>query len=331
MVATGRLLAVSLLGWLFAIGFLALSLANVGSADEGPAETAAVVNGQVITVADVDALVKKAFRGRKIQPAALAAIQAQTLSQLIDRRLVAGHLDTQGISVDAKQVDASIVQFKKQLELQKLSFDDFLKKDGLTAEMLRRKVAWQMNWRRYTAKTLTDAALSEFFQQHRRALDGSQVKVSHLLLQVNGPATPDQAARLRGQTALLRERIVSGDLSFAGAVSQFSQGTKKAGGDLGFIARGGAMPEPFAKAAFALEKGEISAPVTTPFGVHLILCVDIKPGNKKLADVRKKVRLQAAAAAFAKIAQAQRAKAKIEFTGKSPYFRPSGGELVTPR
>jgi parvulin-like peptidyl-prolyl isomerase len=47
------------------------------------------------------------------------------------------------------------------------------------------------------------------------------------------------------------------------------------------------MVEPFAKAAFALKPYEMSAPVTTEFGYHLILCTEIRPGREvKFDDVR---------------------------------------------
>jgi peptidyl-prolyl cis-trans isomerase C len=47
------------------------------------------------------------------------------------------------------------------------------------------------------------------------------------------------------------------------------------------------MVEPFARAAFALKPFQMSEPVTTEFGVHLILAVDLKPGKEvKFEEVR---------------------------------------------
>ena len=131
---------------------------------------------------------------------------------------------------------------------------------------------------------------------------------------------------------LLRQQIASGALSFEQAVEQHSAGSKRDGGDLGFIHRHGSMPEPFCAAAFALEPGQVSRPVQSPFGVHLIRCREIKPGDKTLEDkdVRRAVELAAAQELFETLAAAQRRAAEIRYTGAMPHYKPGTRELVTP-
>ena len=71
-------------------------------------------------------------------------------------------------------------------------------------------------------------------------------------------------------------------MTFADAAEKYSAGPSRAkGGDLGFIPRHGIMVEPFARAAFVLAKGEISPPMATVFGIHLITVTDVKPGDEK--------------------------------------------------
>ena len=68
-----------------------------------------------------------------------------------------------------------------------------------------------------------------------------------------------------------REQIVSGRASFAELAQKFSDcSSARRGGDLGPFGRG-AMQRPFEQAAFALKVGELSEPVTTDSGVHIIL------------------------------------------------------------
>ena len=101
--------------------------------------------------------------------------------------------------------------------------------------------------------------------------------------------------------------------------------------DLGFISRHGQMVEPFAAAAFALQQDEISPPVVTPFGVHLIQCVEVKAGNKQWTDVADQLRSVLIQQGFQKIAAAQRPRAKIEFTGQAAGADPKSRELVPPQ
>ena len=88
------------------------------------------------------------------------------------------------------------------------------------------------------------------------------------------------------------------------------------------------MPEPFAKADVALDKGEVSPPVTTPFGVHIIQCLEVKPGQRPWHDVRESVKLSATEFLFDWIVGQRRGKADVTYTGALPYFKPGTREIV---
>ena len=92
----------------------------------------------------------------------------------------------------------------------------------------------------------------------------SQVKASHILV------------GRKSEAEALRQQIIDGEITFEDAAKKYSQcPSREEGGDLGFFPRG-VMAGPFEKAAFSLPIGEISQPVETRFGWHLIKVVDKK-------------------------------------------------------
>lgn len=108
----------------------------------------------------------------------------------------------------------------------------------------------------------------------------SQVQCSHLLVKHEGSRRPsswreENITRSKDEALDLlksyREDIVSGKSTFAELAQKYSDcSSAKRGGDLGLFGRG-AMQRPFEEAAFALKLGELSNPVDTDSGVHIIL------------------------------------------------------------
>ncbi len=110
-------------------------------------------------------------------------------------------------------------------------------------------------------------------------MPGSQVRASHLLVKHNESRNPsnfrgEQITRSREEALKrlvdFREDIVSQKVDFATLAYQVSDcGSAKNGGDLGFFGPG-QMMKPFEDATRALRVGEISGPVYTDSGIHII-------------------------------------------------------------
>jgi peptidyl-prolyl cis-trans isomerase SurA len=101
-----------------------------------------------------------------------------------------------------------------------------------------------------------------------------EIKASHILLRPDGTTPADTAATVQ-QAEALRAREMAGE-SFGTLARQYSQdpGSAQRDGDLGYFSTG-RMVAPFEQAAFALANvGDISGPVQTRFGIHLIQLTD---------------------------------------------------------
>ncbi|MTW20925.1 SurA N-terminal domain-containing protein [Allochromatium palmeri] len=137
-------------------------------------------------------------------------------------------------------------------------------------------------------RQLYESDQARFVQPERR-------EVRHLLLKVDADADEATAQSVLDEIQSIRARIQAGE-SFEELAKTLSQdpGSAANGGSLGIIESGIMVPA-FDQAAFALPVGELSEPVRTPFGYHLIDVVQILPSEvKPFEDVREQLRAELA-------------------------------------
>ena len=108
---------------------------------------------------------------------------------------------------------------------------------------------------------------------------GEQVRARHILISVAADASDADKQVALAEAISVTQRLRAGD-DFAELALQVSDDTSSAqqGGDLGFFARGQMVTE-FEDAAFSLPVGEISEPVLSQFGYHIIEVLETQPGN----------------------------------------------------
>ncbi|HVW37320.1 MAG TPA: peptidylprolyl isomerase, partial [Pirellulales bacterium] len=207
-------------------------------AQQSKSPIAATAADEPIFAAEIDELLADTPSGRQATGAALARLKAEALEQLINRRLVFASLAKQGYQPPEDDVDELLADLKQRLTAQQLTFEEFFNRHSLTEPLVRRRLAWDAAWTRYLEQTLTDEAVEKYFVAHRRDFDGTELRVSHILLRVENLADRSAVAAAIERTEALRKEIAAGKLSFAEAAEKYSAGpSRKQGGDLGFIAR----------------------------------------------------------------------------------------------
>lgn len=185
----------------------------------------------------------------------------QALDELILVRLVEQEAAARGVAVPQDDIDAEVSAIAAQVGgMEQLQF--VLAQQGATMDRLMSDIERTLLIRALLAPNVevTDEEVRTFFDSNSHLFAQQEmVRARHILVK-----TEDEAKALRQQ-------LVDG-ADFAELAQQHSTDTGSAvrGGDLGWFGRG-VMVEPFEKAAFALEVGEISEPVETSFGYHLIL------------------------------------------------------------
>ncbi len=297
-------------------------------------DVVAKVDGTEIVREDVENLLHGGLK-KKSGTAAVSsvppALQAQALSQVIDRTLIESSLLRKGQHMSEAEVDTAVENLKKELTTRGQSWDLFVAERGLTEAALRRELRWEKTWNRYLNRNFGDEKVEAFFNAHHREFDGTELRISHILLRPARSGDSLGLVELTKQAEAIREKIAAGELTFTQAVEKHSSGpSRRDGGDLGFIPRHGRMLEEFTKAAFVLEKDQLSPPVVTTFGVHLIRWTEDRPGTKKWTDAAEDIKTIIAQEQFESLATEERKKAKVEFTGAMPYFKPGTREVAVP-
>jgi parvulin-like peptidyl-prolyl isomerase len=238
-------------------------------------------------------------------------------------------LKAQGLLVHSSEIDIQYSNHVHQLEQQGRPLASVLSVLMTTEASYRDRFEWQLNWSRYASTQITDSFLEETYNTAPRQYDGTRVRVSHILFRPQRSAGSENINSLVQRAQDLRRRIDAKEITFAEAAKVHSAGPSRTeGGDIGYITRRGEMDEAFSKAAFELPIGEISQPIVTPFGVHLITCTEVQPGNKTWSDARDLLRDAAAARLYELRVAEARKSAKIEFTGASPYLDPERRTVV---
>jgi peptidyl-prolyl cis-trans isomerase D len=164
--------------------------------------------------------------------------------------------------------------------------DDYLSKESVRlqyAELRLDTIA--------AAITVTPEDLEAWYKQNQaRYVEAEKRRAQHILITVEGKkdAAADAAALAKAQE-VLKEARAGGD--FAALAKKYSQdpGSARQGGDLGWALRGAYVKE-FADQLFALKPGEISEPVKTQFGYHIIKLTDVQPEHARtLADAHDQI------------------------------------------
>lgn len=242
-------------------------------------EVLATVNGEPITRGEIIQFLSKYELPANIDTAQIYKTAVDVMS---NTKLVMQSVKASKTVVSPAEIDAEVDKLKTALTEQKTDLGKVLAESGRTMEELRAELEQFLLWKKYVTREATDAVLNKFIADNKAAFNGDQVRASHILKKTTEKSTTAEKEAIKKQLLDIKQQIATGKMTFAEAANKFSEdeGNKdKVGGDLGLFFRKGQFIETFAAAAFALNKGQISDVVETPFGYHLILVTEKKDGK----------------------------------------------------
>jgi hypothetical protein len=277
-----------------------------------PNGVAAIVNGENILEA---VLVREL---RHDDPEDAAKRRPAVLNNLVDLLLIDQYLRATKVDAPATEVDARMKKMQDEAKANgNMDLIQLLAKLGITEAELRTMVTADLRWENFLKTQADEAKLEQFFTNNKIMFDGSQVRARHILISVKPDAAAEGKQAAQDKLKLLKPALDKrvGELMAlatpaADPVAQQKaklEATEKAfgelaeklsdcpsrtsGGELGWFPRIGRMVENFAAAAFGLEPGQLSAPVETQFGYHVLLVTEKAPGKDvKFAELKEEVR-----------------------------------------
>ncbi|MEN6521257.1 MAG: peptidylprolyl isomerase [Armatimonadota bacterium] len=234
----------------------------------------------------------------------------QALEECINSKMILQALKKDGVSVTQSDIDARLTEVASSNVRPGDTLDATLQRSKATRARINSTITVQLALEKILEKQtqLTDAEYSEF------------IKARHILIR---PATTSPDATLEEKTKAdtaakeTAEKIlaeIKGGKSFEQAAKEYSDdpSNKENGGELGWFRRN-EMVQQFSDAAFNLKAGEISEPVKTQFGYHLVkvdkLGKNATPAEKD--SIRKRILAQRMQMELGKVFNSIKSDAKI--------------------
>lgn len=267
---------------------LALVAAGCGGGESVPDGAVATVGGTVIEKAELDeflAYAKKGYEASKQEfPKAgtpqYQSLQTQWVSYLVQREELRQAAEDLGIEITEKDVDKTEKQFiDERFGGKRADYEKALKAQGFTSAAYRQIHETSALYTKLFEEVTKDAEVTEedvlrYYTENQAQYPESR-DVRHILVQVNedpdcdgSDCKIDYDASKKEADALYAELKDGASFAALAKANSADPGSKDQGGKL-TISRGQTVPE-FDKTAFALDENEISKPVKTQFGYHII-------------------------------------------------------------
>ena len=274
--------------------------ASTEASDPSVADAAALINGRSIPMSELQIAVRNVVMQNGMDAGQLDAFMGQfgprILDQLIDGELLFQAAEKGGYAAAKEDIDGAFAELSGRYDDPK-EFQAEMEKRGFTESTLRANISKQLSIQKYIQETIVpqavvpeDAVRQAYDQNPQNFTSQEEVKASHILIN-SAEADPQE----KKDEALKRAREIAAKANadgadFAELARTYSEGpSAPSGGDLGFFGRN-RMVKPFEEAAFSMKVNEVSDPVLTQFGYHIIKVTDRKESSTvSFEEVKEKL------------------------------------------
>ncbi|RAS83300.1 foldase protein PrsA [Priestia endophytica] len=195
---------------------------------------------------------------------------AAAVDTLITEKIIDKEAEKEDIKITDKQVNQELDDLKEQYGGED-TFNQTLEASGVSLSSLKEDIKKNKEIEELLRPSIkiTEKEMKEYFNENKDSFaQAAQVKASHIL--VDDEKTAKE----------MKEKLDKGE-DFATLAKKYSTdtATSESGGELGYFEEG-TMTDEFDKKAFSMKKGEISDPVKTDYGYHIIKVEDVKEAKQ---------------------------------------------------
>lgn len=188
------------------------------------------------------------------------------------------YLDVKGIRYDdISTMDGALKGLASKIALEKAIVNEGIKgKEKIDAEVAeyRRNLIVNQYFENYINTTVTDDSVLNYYNNNVDEFEEEKAHIAHILMRTNSGMPDEELQAIKTRTYEIYSRLKKGESfeALAGEVSADTISAKK-GGDLGWVKKGFLSPI-FSKTAFILAANEVSEPIQTEFGFHIIKALE---------------------------------------------------------
>jgi peptidyl-prolyl cis-trans isomerase SurA len=280
------------IGRMIAGTLLALSMTGTAHAAEGTLleGIAAVVNDDVITLSELNTSMAEIYQqiiASGSQPPSESILRRQVLDQLIVQKLQVQIAAESGVQVPDDVLNQTLGRIAERNGITLNQLPQVLAEQGVDYRRYREQLRQEMmidSVRRSEVDAgvyVSPEEIDSFLAQQGGADQELEYKLLHILISVPREATDDQVSELATQAYNIVSRARDGEDFRQLAASESAGQRALQGGDLGWRRRD-QIPTAFAQALQYMQPGEITEPLRSPSGFHILMLEDRREGEVML-------------------------------------------------
>lgn len=251
----------------------------------------AVVNDDVILESELEnreAMVMDQLRQQQAQLPPQSILRKQVLDRLILENLQLQMAERSGVRIDDETLNANLRTLARQSNMTLTEFREVLERDGFDYVAFREQFRNQITMNRIQQEMVDNriqvteqevdnllATAAAFNDQNR------EYRLAHILVSVPEAASPEEVLAARARTENILSRLRDGADFEQIAIAESDGQQALSGGDLGWR-KTGQLPTFFSDVVGELQSGQVSDPIRSPSGFHIIKIMDVRGDERHL-------------------------------------------------